>query len=107
MCDRMIDNLFAHQEHFKADSSDMPLSDFCLISSSSHNPNQNDSGCVLQGNWGMGMHCTTRAAPVFYLTDQLFPSSQDVFKKVESGPISAGVIYVCKKLRYMLNKQCD
>lgn len=45
----MIDNLFTHPRHVKADTSNMPLSDFCLIKSRSHNPNQNDSGYVPQG----------------------------------------------------------
>lgn len=105
----MIDNLFAHQKHFKPDSGEMPLSDFCLISSTSHNPHQNDSGSVPQGNWGMGMHCTTRAT--YILPDKSIISLQSgFFKIVESRPISTGVqlswFMVVGKLWNMLNKHC-
>lgn len=98
------DNLFSNRDHFKADSGNMPLNDFCLISPTSHNPNQNDSGSVLQRNW---WECT--APPellLLYLTNQLFPSSQDALKSWIRANInwSVGVLIVSKWF-HTLNKQ--
>lgn len=80
----MIDNLFAHQNHFKEDSGNMPRSDSCLISSSSHNPYQNDSGSVLQGNWRMGMQCMDGATLILPDKSIIFPKS-GFFKKLNPG----------------------
>lgn len=68
----------------------MPRSDSCLISSSSHNPNQNDSGSVLQGNWGMGMHCMDGATLILPDKSIIFPQSGS-FKKLNPGCRGRGV----------------
>lgn len=83
----------------------MPFSDFWLINSSSHNPNQNDSGSVLQGTWATGMYCTSGAAPVF-LTNQFFSSSQDFLKwnqRQKSARVWVTGFMVVSKLWNMLN----
>lgn len=78
----------------------MPLSDFWLINSSSHNPNQNDSGSVPQATWETGMYCTSEATPV--LPDKSIIFLQSGFLKSGiKGKISLGVgdwIYGCEQI---------
>lgn len=98
--DQMIDNLFTHQKHFKASSCNMPLSDFCLISFSSHSSNQNDLGSVPQGTQEMGVHYTSKATPVLPDKSIIFLQS-GFFKRWIEGKITwsgGDWIYGCEQI---------